>query len=373
MSTLLRRFRQLPRRAWIVFTAALVAALGGIAWLTSAPTQVSTDNAYLKADISYVAPRVHGLVAQILVKDNQLVQAGDVLVRLDDTEYLSRVRSAEADVAQAEAAVAAAHAALARSGAEESLARASLGEAQTTIASAEAERDRAAADRTRYEALVGQGWVPRQKFEAVAATAVTASSNVGKVRAAALVAQNQVSVASRRSGELHAQIKSAEAAKARAEAALALAKQDEGDATIHAPIAGVVGDRQIEAGEFVQPGTRLMAIVRHDALYVLANFKETQTERMLAGEKAEIYVDALPGTVVRGTVESLSPASGSEFALLPFEPGNGNFTKIVQRVPVRIKLAPGQSVLSRLRPGLSVSATVMLDGGQPTSQVAAAR
>ena len=373
MSALARRIRQLPKRAWIVFTVALIAAVGGVAWLTSAPTQVSTDNAYLKADISYVAPRVRGLVAQILVKDNQLVRAGDPLVRLDDTEYLPRVRSAEADVAQAEAAVAASKAALERSGAEESLARAAFAEAQTAIASAEAERDRAAADQTRYASLAGQGWVPKQKLESVSATAVTANSNVGKVRAAALVAQNQVNVVVRRRAELEAAIKNAEATRAKAQATLALARQDEGDTIIRAPIAGVVGDRQVEAGEFVQPGTRLMAVVRSEGLYVVANFKETQTERMLEGERAEIYVDALPGEVIRGTVESLSPASGSEFALLPFEPGTGNFTKIVQRVPVRIKLTPGQASLARLRPGLSVSATVMLDAGKPAGSQIAAR
>jgi len=371
MSTLARRIRQLPRRAWIVSAVALVAALGGIAWLTSAPTQVSTDNAYLKADISYVAPRVRGLVAQILVRDNQLVEAGQPLVKLDDTEYVSRVRSAEAEVAQAEAAVAAAKAALDRSDAEESLARASFEEAQTSIASAEAERDRAASDRTRYQALAGQGWVPKQKLESISATAVTANSNVGRVRAAALVAQNQVNVVVLRRAELEAAIKNAEATRAKAQASLALARQDEGDTVIRAPIAGVIGDRQVEAGEFVQPGTRLMAVVRADALYVVANFKETQTERMLAGEAAEIYVDALPGTVIRGTVESLSPASGSEFALLPFEPGTGNFTKIVQRVPVRIKLVAGQAALARLRPGLSVSATVMLSPESRDQRLAA--
>jgi membrane fusion protein (multidrug efflux system) len=370
MSALARRIRQLPRRAWIVFTVALVAVALGVAWITSPPTRVSTDNAYLKADISYVAPRVRGLVAEILVKDNQLVEAGQPLVRLDDTEYVSRVRSAEADVAQADAAIAAAKAALDRSDAEESLARASWTEALTAIASAEAERDRAASDRTRYEALAGSGWVPKQKLESISATAVTAISNVGKVRAAALVAQNQVNVVVRRRAELEAAIKNAEATRARAFASLALAKQDAGDTLIRSPIAGVIGDRQVETGEFVQPGTRLMAVVRADALYVIANFKETQTERMLAGEAAEIYVDALPSDVIRGTVESLSPASGSEFALLPFEPGTGNFTKIVQRVPVRIKLTPGQAGLARLRPGLSVSATVMLDPSQHGSQVA---
>ena len=154
MSALLRRIRQLPRRAWIVFAVAVIGGAGGIVWLNSAPSAVSTDNAYLKADISYVAPRVHGLVASVLVKDNQIVNAGDPLVRLDATEYASRVRSAEADVSQADAAVVAAEAAVERSTAEEGLARATLRESQTSIAGAEAERSRAESDSARYAALV---------------------------------------------------------------------------------------------------------------------------------------------------------------------------------------------------------------------------
>jgi len=359
MSTLLRRIRQLPRRAWIVFAVAVIAGVGGIVWLNAAPASVSTDNAYLKADISYVAPRVRGLVAAVLVKDNQLVQAGDPLVRLDDTEYVSRVRSAEADVAQADAGIAAAEAALERSVAEESLAGATLRESETAIASAQAERQRAESDSARYAALVDKGWVARQKYESVSATNVSASANLNKARAAADVARNQVEVIVRRRAELKAGIKNAKAMKQRAEAALALARQDAGDTVIRAPIAGVVGARNVEPGEYVQGGTRLMAVVARDALYVVANFKETQTERMLPGQKAEVYVDALSGAPLEGTVESLAPASGSEFALLPFEPGTGNFTKIVQRVPVRIKLSP-EKVLANLRPGLSVSATVEL-------------
>ncbi len=231
-------------------------------------------------------------------------------------------------------------------------------EARTSIASAEAERSRARDDRTRYSALVDKGYVARQRFETASATATTADANVDKARAASTVAQSQVEVSLRRRAELEAAIKQAEAQKAKAEAALALARQDLGDTVIRAPVDGVIGDRKIETGEYVQAGTRLMAVVSSDNLYVVANFKETQTDRMLPGQKAKIYVDALSGDPLEGTVESLAPASGSEFALLPFEPGTGNFTKIVQRVPVRIKLSK-DAVLTRLRPGLSgISETI---------------
>ena len=200
----------------------------------------------------------------------------------------------------------------------------------------------------------------RQKFEAVSAATLSASANLDKARASADVARDQVDVIVRRRAELQAGMASARAAKARAEAALALARQDRDDAIIRAPIAGIVGDRNIERGEYVQAGTRLMAIVQRDDIHIIANFKETQTERMLPGQEATIRVDALPGTTLHGTVESLAPASGSEFALLPFEPGTGNFTKVVQRVPVRIRLTRVPADVFRLRPGLSVSASVDL-------------
>jgi membrane fusion protein (multidrug efflux system) len=337
MSALLRRIRQLPRRAWIVFAVAVIAGAGGLAWLNAQPASVSTDNAYLKADIS----------------------AGDPLVRLDDTEYAARVRSAEAEVREGDANIAAAKAALDRLAAEQSLAQASVEEARTSIASAEAERARARDDRKRYEALVDKGYVARQRFETAAATATTANANVDKARAASSVAESQAQVTHRRRAELDAALKQAEAQKAKAEATLALARQDLGDTVIRAPVDGVVGDRKIETGEYVQAGSRLMAVVAYANLYVVANFKETQTDRMLPGQKATIDVDALSGDPLQGVVESLAPAAGSEFALLPFEPGTGNFTKIVQRVPVRIKLKP-DAALMRLRPGLSVNATVEL-------------
>ena len=158
----------------------------------------------------------------------------------------------------------------------------------------------------------------------------------------------------RRRAELLAQ-------KAQAEAALALAAQDIEHTLVTAPLAGVIADRKAEVGTYVQPGTRLLTIVPLQSLYVIANFKETQTSRMLVGQAVEVRLDALPGRKFIGKVESLSPGSGSEFGLLPFEPGTGNFTKIVQHVPVRIQLDPGQADLARLRSGLSAKVKVKLD------------
>jgi membrane fusion protein (multidrug efflux system) len=175
------------------------------------------------------------------------------------------------------------------------------------------------------------------------------------------VSRNQAAVTRARRSVLQGALSQSIAAVSRAKAALDLAKQDQDHATLRAPIDGVVGDRRIEVGDYVDPGTRLMTIVPMEALYVVANFKETQTNRMTVGQPASIEVDALPGTALRGKVESFAPGSGSQFALLPFEPGTGNFTKIVQRVPVRIRFEPGQAELARLRPGLSSQVSVRLD------------
>ncbi|MDB5464794.1 MAG: efflux transporter, family, subunit, partial [Phenylobacterium sp.] len=161
---------------------------------------------------------------------------------------------------------------------------------------------------------------------------------------------------------LTAAISQARAGREKGQAALDLALQDQEHAAIRAPIAGVVGDRQANVGDFVQPGSRLLSIVPMDRLYVTANFKETQTARMLRGQAAKVQVDALPGVTLKAHVESFAPGSGSEFALLPFEPGVGNFTKIVQRVPVRLRFDAGQPEVSKLRPGLSAKVTVALSG-----------
>ena len=349
----------LPKKAWKVGLVALAIAALGIWWLTAPKSAESTDNAYLQADSSEVAPRVGGLVTAVLVKDNQVVRTGDPLVRIDVRDYDSRVMAAEAAVADADAQLATARATLASLGAEQKLAAAHIRSMNTQIAAADAEYARAAADRKRYDALLIDGFVPKRDAEQVSANAVSAASAAQRSRAD-LGASIEAAAVTRAKGPiLAAQVQAAEANAAKARAALALAKLDRGHTLVTAPIDGVVGNRRIQVGDYVQPGSRLLTVVPVKSIYVTANFKETQTREMRPGQKAEVYVDAL-GQTLTGTVESLAPGSGSEFTLLPFEPGSGNFTKIVQRVGVRIRLDPGQPALAQLRPGLSVTAKVRL-------------
>jgi membrane fusion protein (multidrug efflux system) len=205
--------------------------------------------------------------------------------------------------------------------------------------------------------------VPRRDAERVEADATSAAAAADRSRATLAVSRSQEAMTRDRRGELQAALAQAQAGRAKAQAALDLALQDQTPAEIRAPIAGVVGDRQAQVGDFVQPGSRLLTLVPMDRLYVTANFKETQTDRMLAGQSARVQVDALPGVILKAHVESFAPGSGSEFALLPFEPGVGNFTKIVQRVPVRLRFDAGQPELAKLRPGLSAKVTVTLSNG----------
>lgn len=351
------------RRVLVVAGVAVVAAAGGIAVLRAAPATVTTDNAYLKADQTVVAPRVRGLVAEVMVADNQQVTAGQPLVRLAAQEYAARVAAAEGELALAEAQVDAARAGLSRLDAELDLASAQVREAGAAIRAGDAEAARARADRTRFETLAEQGFVSRRDAERARADAVSAEAGAERSRATLMVSREQAAVALRRRGEMTAQVAAAQAQRARAEAALALAKQDLGDTLISAPIDGVVADRQMNTGDYAQPGARLLTLVPGGDAYVVANFKETQTERMIPGQPAVVKIDALPGVALKARVDSLSPGSGSQFALLPFEPGAGNFTKIVQRVPVKLVLLPGQPELKRLRSGLSARVSVKVAPG----------
>jgi membrane fusion protein (multidrug efflux system) len=350
----------LSRRRWLVALVAAAAAAAGMAVIAMPNRSESTDNAFLQADSSVVAPKVRGLVAEVLVEHNQRVHKGDPLVRIDPEEFDAKVASANAALRDAEAGVAAARAALVSLDAEERLADANVRAAQTGIRSAEAQRALAEADRRRYDALVASGAVAKQDVERFRAAAVTAQANAARSTADFAVSRDQAAVTRARRARLQADLARAEAAVANARAALDLARQDQTNTLIRAPIDGVVGDRQVEPGDYVQPGSRLLTVVPVDALYVIANFKETQTARMLAGQPAEIEVDALPGRTLHGRVDSFAPGSGSQFSLLPFEPGTGNFTKIVQRVPVRIRFDAHQAALARLRPGLSSTVSVRL-------------
>jgi membrane fusion protein, multidrug efflux system len=351
-----------PRRTWIVAVASLLVALLGALWIAAPRSAESTDNAYLQADSAVVAPKVRGLIAEVFVEHNQRVRKGDPLVRIDAEEFDAHVASARAALRSAAAGTAAASAALVTLDAEERLAISTIRAAQSTIRSYDAQQTLAESDRRRYEELAGSGAVARRDVDQYRAAEISAQANAAQGRATLAVSRDEAAVTRAKRQSLEAGLAQAEAMQGIAQAALDLALQDQANTLVRAPIDGVVADRQAERGDYVQPGSRLLTVVPIDALYVIANFKETQTERMVVGQRARIAVDALPGQPLGGQIESFAPGSGSQFSLLPFEPGTGNFTKIVQRVAVRIRFDPNQAALGRLRAGLSSTVTVSLEG-----------
>jgi membrane fusion protein (multidrug efflux system) len=351
--------RRIAPRTLIASGVAIAAVLSGAAWITARPATQSTDDAYVAADATTVAPKVRGLVDAVLVGDNQSVHAGDPLVRIDSEEYDAKAQSAKADLADAQADVAAARASLVSLAAEQRLAAANVVATRTAIRSTDAEADRADADRRRYDALVATGAIARRDADTYRTAAIGAEQASARAQATLAVSEREAEVIAAKRASLDAALEKAQAHEAQARAALDLARQDQSHTLIRAAIDGVVGNRQARVGDYVQPGTRLMALVPMGDLYVTANFKETQTRGMAVGQPVTIHVDAL-GAALKGHIDSVAPGSGATFALLPFEPGTGNFTKIVQRVPVRIRFDAGQPGVRALRPGLSVSARVRL-------------
>lgn len=313
-------WRRAPLRTAAVAALAVAAMGGGWAWINAEKPEVSTDNAYIRADKTLVSPKVRGMIAEVLVAENQPVKAGDPLVRIDPAEYDARLEAAQGDLMAAQAAAQSARAGIAR--------------------------------------LDTEDGVARKQLDAAKALAGAAGLSDPKLRDAFEAARGQGLVAARTRGEIAGKLAEANAAAFRARTQLSWARLEKENTLVRAPVAGVAADVAAEPGALVQPGVRLLTIVRPSTLHVIANFKETQTARMLPGQRAEIRIDALPGQVLTGRVASIAPASGSEFALLPFEPGAGNFTKVVQRIPVRIALDPGQKALARLRSGLSAVVTV---------------
>ncbi|OIR15451.1 putative multidrug resistance protein EmrK [mine drainage metagenome] len=355
-----KRFALPTRRTLIVGAIALAVALGGALYIVAPASTQTTDDAYVSADATVVAPKVRGLIAQVLVQDNQVVHAGDLMVRIDPEEFDARVSTANAELADAMAGVASSKAALVSLKSEEQLASASVRAAESSIDAAKAQAERAIADSRRYEKLAAKGFVAVSVADTYRTAAITAEHDVTRVSALHDVSLDLEAVTRAKRATLEAALQKAEATVERASAALDLTQQDQRHAMVVAPIDGVVGNRQVQEGDYVQPGTRLLTLVPLHKCYVTANFKETQTGRIQAGQLARIEVDALPGHEFLGTVDSLAPGSGSRFALLPFEPGTGNFTKIVQRVAVRVRFDPNQPDLDQLRPGLSATVKVAL-------------
>jgi membrane fusion protein (multidrug efflux system) len=309
-------------RALIVGSIALLAIGAGLVWIFSDKATTSTDDAYVQADKTIVSPRVRGMVLQIVAQENRSVKAGDLLVKIDPEEYDLQIAKAQGDLIAAKASQTAARAGLSRLDAEEQVAKGAVNSAEQL-----------AGTKGASDPLL------RQAFE---------------------TARGQALVAARTRGEIQAAMGEATAAEYRAKTELDAAQLQKSQTSVVAPAAGTIADVQATVGQMVQPGVTLMTIVGQAQPVITANFKETQIGRMHPGQSVQVKIDALPGVTFAGHIDSLAPGSGSQFALIPFEPGSGNFTKIVQRVPVRIVLDPGQPGLERLRAGLSAEVTVRL-------------
>jgi len=386
----------------MIFTMALaiVVVIAGNwnAWGSEKAAQ-ETDDASTRADLTPLSTKVAGLVASVAVSDYQSVKAGDLLVQLRDEDFRAQVQQAQAGVASGEDAlinnqrqkdlqdarileagenIHAAEPQITAADAGVEAANSAIANARSAIEGSNADVDRTQLERRRQEALIATESATHQKLEQAIADQQRYQAALTSREADLATAQAQL--ASRKADLARAQ---AQLASAKAEyeaqkrqravldsqelllradldakrAALSLAVTNLGYTRIVAPEDGIVSERKVRAGQLVSPGTQVISLVQRD-IWVQANYKETQVRHILPGDDAEIKIDAFPGVAFRGKVDQVAPASGSQFALLPPDNATGNFTKIVQRVPVKILLQPGQAEMDRLRPGLSVIATI---------------
>lgn len=324
--------------------AALAIAVGGVVWWQGKQRWEATENAFVQADTTEVSPQIDGYVVEVLVADNQRVEAGQVLIRLDDAD-------AKANLAQAQAELAALQAGVNNVDARAAQEQAMIASRAAAVSQAEAQADLARQQVDRYGRLAAQGWVSQQRIETERAGVRTAQASVAEARAALVAEQRAAGVLGSTRDQSVASVEQARAAVEKARIAL--------DRTvIRAPVAGVVGARGVRVGQYVRPGGQILSIVPLGDTYVVANFKETQMDRLRIGQTVEIKADAFRGEPLVGHIDSFAPATGSEFALIPVENATGNFTKITQRVPVRIRVDRREG--AALRPGLSVEVKVDL-------------
>jgi membrane fusion protein (multidrug efflux system) len=333
-----------PLLIGVVLVILVAGAVFGARWFLVGRYLETTDDAYLQADSVTVSPKVAGYVAEVAVGDNQQVKAGQLLVRIDDRDY-------RADLAQTEAQLAAANADLRNVDAQIVQQKARLAANEAQIASAAAQLDYAGSESQRYQGLIESGAVSRQKSQLAQTDLKRSGAAVNEARAMLETAKAQLDILETQRAKAQAAIQSAEAMRDQSQLRLSFT-------TIAAPSDGAVGDRSVRVGQFVQPGSRLITIVPVHDIYLVANFKETQLSHMYRGEKVDFTLDAFPDAAFAGTIDSMAPGTGAQFALLPAENATGNFTKIVQRVPVKILIDPNSLHGIDLRPGLSATATV---------------
>lgn len=340
---------QTARAPWMLLgtiAVLVVLSIAGGYWLTVGRFIQSTDDAYVGGDVTVIAPKVSGFVSELSVRDNQHVTANQILMRLDARDYDARLAQAMAQVASAQAMVGELRA-------KQALQVALIDEQQAELRGAGAELIRTRADQNRYRQLVKDDAVSNQLVERADADLSKARAAVDHDNASLLAAQRQLMV-------LEAQTADAQAQVARAQAEQRAASLNLEYTTIRSPIDGYVGNRSAQVGLLAAAGTALLTVVPSQGLWVDANFKEDQLKKMRVGDKAEVKLDAMSESLT-GVVESIAPATGATFSILPAENATGNFTKIVQRVPVRIRLEIPAALQGALRPGLSATVKVHLN------------
>jgi len=323
-------------------------------WWVGSSTYQTTDDAYLQADVTPLAAKVPGYVRLIPVQDFQKVKAGDLLVQIVDDDYRAQLQ-------QAQGSVEAATAAIDTIGRQKQLQQAVISQAEATIAGNEADLTRYHLETVRQQILLRQGLAGTEQIveqavdneKRTAATLTLSEARLEQERA-------QLTV-------LDSQEKQARATLASQQGARDLAAISLGYTRIISPVDGMVGQRQVQAGQYLSVGTQVITVVPLPHVWVIANYKETQMTRVRVGQSASVTVDSFPGTELRGHVESYSPGSGAEFSLLPPDNATGNFTKVVQRIPVKIVLDPDPVLADLLRPGMSVIATINTNSPPPGS------
>jgi membrane fusion protein (multidrug efflux system) len=338
--------RNLKRILMASAGAVILAGAGayGWYWFETGRYLESTDDAYVKADYTTIAPKVSGYIAEVAVADNQSVKAGQLLARIDDRDYRTALAQAKADVASAQADIRNIDAQLAE---QQSV----IAQAESAIVAGEAGVKFAKDDYDRYQKLTAGKITSVQDEQRAQTVLQQQSAQLQSDRAGLTAAHQRIDVLNTARAKVETQVTRLQSVVEQAELNLSYA-------TIAAPIDGTVGARTLRVGQYVQAGTQLMAVVPLHAVYVVANFKETQLTDVQPGQPVEIEVDTFPGHTVKGHVDSLSPASGLEFALLPPDNATGNFTKIVQRIPVKIVLEANDPLAGRLRAGMSVEPVI---------------
>jgi membrane fusion protein (multidrug efflux system) len=352
-----------PRQhAWLGITAvrlAVLLAAGALVvlfatqwdrWVGLAVRQV-TDDAYVRGDITPLSAQIEGYVRQVPVDDFQRVKGGELLVEIEDDDYRARVAQAEADLLGAQAAIE-------NLKARKEAQHAQVAEAEDAIKATQADVERTRLEDARQRTLLATTFGTRQQVEQADAAAQRFAATLARNQAQLDAQRRQMAVLDTQELQLRADAKAKQAV-------LDLAKINLGYTRITAPVGGEVSERDVRAGQYVHAGTQVIAVVPLDNVWVVANYKETQLTHVAIGQRAEIRVDTFPGIVINAIVDSIAPASGAQFSLLPPDNATGNFTKVVQRIPVKLRISPDNPLAGKLRPGMSVVATILTDTTPP--------